>query len=123
MMVVVYVDNTIICGPDSKEIKKVIVDLGVSDDEHREVFKLRDEGNVGDFLGIRIEKKGDSYLRKQKGLTEIVIRAACMEECKAKPTPVTEEPLGKDTGGDPFTEEYRGVEVFRGCRNASISSK
>ena len=97
MMVVVYVDDTIICGPDAAEIEKLIVDLGVSDDEHREVLELRDEGNVGDFLGIRIEKQGDSYLLTQKGLTEKVIKAAYMEECNAKPTPVTEEPLGKDT--------------------------
>lgn len=58
MMVVVYVDDTIICGPDANEIEKLIVDLSVSDDKHREVFELCDEGNVGDFLGIQIEKKG-----------------------------------------------------------------
>jgi hypothetical protein len=111
MMVVVYVDDTIICGPDSKEIEKLIVDLGVSDDEHREVFELRDEGNVGDFLGIRIEKRGDSYLLTQKGLTDKIIRVACMEECNAKPTPSLEEPLGKDLGGDPFTEEWKYSEI------------
>jgi hypothetical protein len=111
MMVVVYVDDTIICGPDSKEIEKLIADLGVSDDEHREVFELRDEGNVGDFLGIRIEKQGDSYLLTQTGLTEKVIKAACMEECNGKPTPANEEPLGKDVDGDPFTEEWKYSEV------------
>lgn len=30
----VYVDDMIICGPDSKEIEKLIVNLGVSNDEH-----------------------------------------------------------------------------------------
>ena len=111
MMVVVYVDDTIICGPEAKEIEKLITDLGVGEDEHREVFELRDEGNVGDFLGIRIEKQGVSYQLTQKGLTEKVIKTACMEECNSKPTPVLEEPLAKDTDGDPFTEEWKYSEV------------
>lgn len=40
-----------------------------------------------------------------------VIRAACMEECNGKPTPASEEPLGKDADGDPFTEEWKYSEV------------
>ena len=52
MICVVYVDDTIIAGPDSSEIEKLISSLGVATDEQRHSFELRDEGEVGDFLGI-----------------------------------------------------------------------
>lgn len=70
-----------------------------------EVFELRDEGNVRDFLGICIEKCGDSYLLTQKGLTDKVIRVASMEECNAKPTPSFRK-------GPRWRSLHRGVEVF-----------
>ena len=40
MIVVVYVDDTIIAGPDPDEIEKLITDLGVADEEERETFML-----------------------------------------------------------------------------------
>ena len=52
MICVVYVDDTIIAGPDPNEIEKLIQSLGVGDNELRHTFQLRDEGEVGDFLGI-----------------------------------------------------------------------
>ena len=58
MICVAYVDDTIITGPDSVAIDKEIAGLGVSKDEQCHKFELRDEGEVGDFLGIRIEKAG-----------------------------------------------------------------
>jgi len=42
-------------SPDSKAIAHKITGLGVSIDEQRHQFQLRDEGKVGDFLGIRIK--------------------------------------------------------------------
>ena len=56
MICVVYVDDTIFAGPDSNAIEEVITGLGVQNEEQRHTFELRDEGEVGDFLGIRIEK-------------------------------------------------------------------
>ena len=56
MICAVYVDDTIIAGPDSDKIESLISSLGVAKDEQRHTFELRDEGEVGDFLGIRIEK-------------------------------------------------------------------
>ena len=58
MICVVYVDDTILAGPDAEALDKVISSLGIADDEQRHTFELRDEGEVGDFLGVRIEKKG-----------------------------------------------------------------
>ena len=79
MIVVVYVDDTIIAGPDADEIEKLIKDLGVADEEERETFMLRDEESVGDFLGIRIEKcANDTFKLSQTGLIEKVIKTSGM---------------------------------------------
>jgi hypothetical protein len=42
--------------------------LGVNNLEQRHSFQSRNEGEVGDFLGIRIQKKGkDSFVLTQTG--------------------------------------------------------
>ena len=56
MICIVYVDDTILAGPDSKELEMMISSLGIAEDEQQHKFELRDEGEVGDFLGICIEK-------------------------------------------------------------------
>jgi hypothetical protein len=56
---VVYVDDTIFSGPESEKLATEINSLGVSNDENQHSFQLRDEGEVGDLLGIRIAKQGD----------------------------------------------------------------
>ena len=46
MMCVIYVDDTIIVGPDSVEIENMITSLGTAKERHRHIFELRDEGEV-----------------------------------------------------------------------------
>jgi hypothetical protein len=68
---VVYVDGTIFSGPDELLLEREIKSLGVKEDQCDHYFQLRDEGEVGDFLGIRIEKqKGNSFILTQTGLIE-----------------------------------------------------
>jgi hypothetical protein len=55
----IYVDDTISAGPDASKIAEEIAGLGVSKYETQHSFQLRDEGEVGDFLGIRISKEGE----------------------------------------------------------------
>ena len=55
MICIVYVDDTIIAGPNSTAIDALITSLGIQKDGQAHSFELRDEGEVGDFLGIRIE--------------------------------------------------------------------
>ena len=57
---VVYVDDTIVTGPDSVAIDEKTTGLGVSKEKQCRKFELRDEGEVGDFPGIRIEKAGQT---------------------------------------------------------------
>ena len=69
---VINVDDTILAGPDSKAIEEVITSLGVENEEQQHKFELRDEGEVGDFLGIRIENSSPSqFTLTQTGLTNI----------------------------------------------------
>ena len=62
MICVVYVDDTIIAGPDANEIEELIASLEVAKDNQQHTFEVRDEGEVGDFLVICIEEKGYNKL-------------------------------------------------------------
>ena len=57
---VVYVDDTIFAGADSAVLETEICNLGFSDSEQRHTFQLRDEGEIGAFLGIQITKTGSN---------------------------------------------------------------
>jgi hypothetical protein len=58
LICVIYVDDTIFARPDTSNIVEEIDGLGVSKYETQHSFQLRDKGEVGDFLGIRIAKEG-----------------------------------------------------------------
>ena len=51
----IYVDDTILVGPDAAALEEVIKSLSIAEEEHQYTFELRDEGEVSNFLGIRIE--------------------------------------------------------------------
>ena len=107
MMVVIYVDDTIIAGPDPNAIEHLIKDLGIPDSEERETFALRDEGEVGDFLGIRIEKRAHrSFTLSQTGLISKVLKASGMEDSNSAPTPAAPTPHCIDKYGDAFEESW-----------------
>ena len=112
MIVVVYVDDTIIAGPDPKPIEDLIHDLGVGKDEHIETFMLRDEGSVGDFLGIRIEKCArNTFKLSQTGLIEKVIKASGMTDCNTAVTPASTDALGTDKHGENINESWEYPEI------------
>jgi hypothetical protein len=97
---VVYVDETIFSGPDALLLEREIKSLGVKEDQCDHYFQLRDEGEVGDFIGIRIEKKkGNSFLLTQTGMIEKVIKAGGMEYCNKVATPSEASPIGADLDG------------------------
>jgi hypothetical protein len=54
---VVYVDDTNFSGPDATLLEREIKSLGVKEEQCDHSFQFRDEGEVGDFLGLIIEKK------------------------------------------------------------------
>jgi hypothetical protein len=110
---VVYVDNTIYAGPDSARLEAAIKSLGVSDDEHQYLFQLRDEGKVGDFLGICIITNCDgTFLLTQTGLIAKTLAATGMEDCNKVYTPALPEPKGADLYGDPFVEDWAYASII-----------
>jgi len=52
---IVYTDNTILLGPDQQEIDTLVKRLG-------KTFKIEDQGELSDYLGIKIERKPDGTL-------------------------------------------------------------
>ena len=112
MICVVYVDDTIIAGPDTKKIEELITSLGIAKEEERHTFELRDEGEVGDFLGIRIAKTGPKqFTLSQTGLIGKALKAVGMETCNPCVTPCTLTALGKDEDGDLFDENWEYASV------------
>lgn len=105
MMCIICVDDTILAGPDVKVLEEVIKSLGMSEDEQCHTFKLRGEGEVGDILGIGIEKTGTKkFTLSQTGLTAKILKESNLKSYNnTKPTAVL-TPLCKDEDGDAFNE-------------------
>jgi hypothetical protein len=98
LICVIYVDDTIFAGPDASKIAEEFTGLGVSKYETQHSFQLRDEGEVGDFLGIRIAKEGEiTFLPTQAGLIDKVLKTAELEDCNRCCIPVAMTPSGADT--------------------------
>jgi hypothetical protein len=75
-MCFIYVDETIFAGPYAGLLEQEIRSLRVASDECDHSFQLRDEGEVGDFIVIRIEnQKDNSFFLTQTGFIEKVIKA------------------------------------------------
>ena len=109
---VCYVDDTIFAGPDEEILEQEIKKLGINYGEQRHSFALRNEGEVGAFLGIQITKnKPNEFYLTQTGLINKVLTAAGMEDCNGVDTPAATTPLGADVDGLPFNEqwEYRSI--------------
>jgi hypothetical protein len=110
---VVYVDDTIFAGPDRALIDAEIKGLGVSSKEKSHSFYLRDEGEVGDFLGIRITKNGPiTFELTETGLINKVLTDAGLEECRGVSTPAETKALGSDLEGSPFDKEWDYASVI-----------
>jgi hypothetical protein len=65
---IVYTDDTILLGPDQQEINTLVKKLG-------KTFKIEDQGELSDYLGIKIEKKTDGALEwTQPTLTQLILK-------------------------------------------------
>ena len=108
MICLIYVDDTIITGPDPDAIESLIQSLGIAVDDQVHTFELRDEGEVGAFLGIQIERNANqTFYLTQTGLIQKVLTVAGMKnsKCTVK-TPAATTPLGLDIDGDSFSESW-----------------
>jgi len=55
----VYVDDGIYAGPDASEIDELISSLGRKDGGCEVSFKVTDEGEIDDYLGVKVERLPD----------------------------------------------------------------
>jgi hypothetical protein len=113
MSCVIYIDDTFFAGPDEKQIAQEIIGLGVSKFETQHKFQLRNVGEVGDFLGIRIAKQADgTFELTQTGLLDKVLRTAGMVDCNRCTTPAATTPAGTDSEGATFEEDWENSCFF-----------
>jgi hypothetical protein len=65
---IVYKDDTILLGPDQQEIDTLVKKLG-------KTFKIEDQAELSDYLGIKIERKTDGTLEcPQPTLTQSILK-------------------------------------------------
>ena len=106
----VYIDDCIIFGPDSTSIDAVVVDLRAC--SHR--FTVDDQGDIGDFLGIQVNRFPDGSIQlTQPQLIDAIIKDLHLQSGsnKKKIPAVPNNPLHKDTDGPDMSPDfhYRSV--------------
>ena len=101
----VYIDDCIVFGPDDAAINEVVANLRKSTQN----FTIDDQGEVGDFLGIQIQKLDDgSIVLTQPQLIDSIIQDLHLQSCSnPKTTPaITSKVLHKDADGMDMTQEF-----------------
>jgi hypothetical protein len=79
---VLYTDDSILAGPDPKELDQVIEDM------KNVKLDITVEGDISDFLGVKIDRKDDgTYHLTQPQLVESIIKDLRLEDAKIKDTP------------------------------------
>ena len=87
-------------------------------------FGLCDEGEVGDFLGIRIEKSNhNSFTLSQTGSIDKVLKTSKMEYSNTAKTPAATTPLCVDKEGELFGEEWDYATIVVMLMFLSINSR
>lgn len=100
---VTYIDDGILLGPDKDEIQGIF-------DKLSKDFKLTDEGDLCEYLGVRHERtdKGEFKLTQPTLINRIL---ETVQVSKVAHTPAIEKKLQKDLGGHEAEEDwdYRSV--------------
>ena len=87
--------------------------LGIKGEDHVHSFQLKNGGQVGDFLGIRIEKLGPRTLNlTQSALTNKVLAAANMTDYNSVPAPRSTVLLGIDADGPGFNKDWEYATII-----------
>ena len=109
VMYVLYTDDSILAGPDPKEIKKIIKLM------KQVKLDITEEGTIEDFLGVNIDRKDDGSIHlTQPQLIDTVLRDLNLlgEKVKTKDTPsCSSKILLRHSQSEPFDKsfDYRSV--------------
>lgn len=82
ILLLVYVDDIILCGPDENQLTKIVKDL-----EKR--FEVTDIGNLKDYLGIEIVDKGEHFELNQSKYIRKIMMEFNMINCKPTYVPMS----------------------------------
>jgi hypothetical protein len=87
----VYVDDGIFASPDSEAINKAI-------EEIKELgLDIDDQGDIEDYLGVNVERVGDTFVLTQPQLIDQIIEDLALEGSRPKPIPaLSTRPLIRD---------------------------
>jgi hypothetical protein len=109
----VYTDDTILVGPDEKEIEMIVKTLSKN-------FKVEDQGDLSNYLGVNIERRKDGKIEMtQPTLTLSILKDVGLWEngkknqATSRTTPAYSTTiLTSDEGGEDFKDRdfnYRQV--------------
>jgi hypothetical protein len=106
-VLLVYVDDSILMGSDNNELAYLLQEL-------QKKFKVQEEGDLCDYLGIEIKKEDGGITLTQPQLIESILKDLKLDgtNIKSRSTPALKtRVLHKDDAGTPFDESfhYRSV--------------
>ena len=107
----VSIDDCIVLGPDDWAIDWVVTNLCACS-QH---FAVEYQGDIGDFLGIQVQKQDDRSIKlTQPQLIESIIKDLHLQSgSNPKNTPaVTTNLLHKDTNGPDMTQDFHYCSVI-----------
>jgi hypothetical protein len=106
-VLLVYVDDAILCGPSQSDIQDILKELGT-------LFDITDEGEIDDYLGVKVSRPdADTIVLTQPHLIQQILDDVGMKpntKTKGKAAP-SSTILRRDLDGEPFDEDwnYRSV--------------
>lgn len=108
VMYVLYTDDSILAGPDLKEIDRAIEDIKAAQ------LNITIEGDVQDFLGVNIDRRPDGtiHMTQPHLIDQILADLRMPEGAKTKDTPAaTSKILRRHSNSSPFdgSFNYRSV--------------
>ena len=95
LIVIIYVDDILIYGKNDEEINDFIERMKQED------VALHREGTAEGYLGVDIQREGNSITLRQEGLTKRIISALGLDSklSTSVATPAEKAALGRDLGG------------------------
>lgn len=112
----IYTDDGILTGKDDRSIDEVLKLLQQPAGENKEFrpFNITDEGNVTDYLGVKVEQMEDGAIKLSQPhlIQQVIDDLGFNERTKGKETPAkSTERLHRDLHSEPMNEKwhYRSV--------------
>ncbi|KAE8218625.1 hypothetical protein CF326_g9123, partial [Tilletia indica] len=109
-IVAIYVDDVLVLGGDINEIIAVKAALG-------ERFKMTDQGQIGQFLGMKIERSEDtrSFFVSQSAYIRSMLARFNYSDIKSAPSPLDPKQRLKPYDGIASEEDRRRFQAILGC--------